>query len=190
MAFIALAAYDYEKVITIFESFNSWVAIDPVSSFAAIFFAYIVLVMIAFPIMYPTIALGFSLTLAFNANSSFALIAGLVILTVSIVIGGIGAFELSRHWLSKTIKNKCLANHRSFIAINHVITRDGWKTVLLLRLTPFPYSLVSYMLGITNLKIKDFICGSLIVSVHIAVWLWIGKSLTNFTELSSSSTEN
>lgn len=84
------------------------------------------------------------------------------------------ALLLSRHWLSKTIKKKCLSNHRSFIAINHVITKEGWRTVFLLRLTPFPYSVVSYLLGLTTLKVKDFVIGSLVVVVHIGIWLYIG----------------
>lgn len=135
--------------------------------------------------MYIVIALGLSLTHAFQPNPYNGLLIGLVVFTLAIITGGLCAFLLSRYWLSKTIKKKCLANHRSFIAINHVITRDGWKTVLLLRLTPFPYALVSYMLGITSLKVKDFLKGSAIIIVHIAVWLWIGKSLTNFTSLTN-----
>ena len=95
-------------------------------------------------------------------------------ITLSVITGGVLALLLSRHWLSKTIKKRCLSKHRSFIAINHVITKDGWKTVALLRLTPFPFSLVSYLLGITTLRVRDFIAGSLIVSVHIALWLYIG----------------
>jgi hypothetical protein len=62
LGFVILAAYDYQRVIQLFDEFNQWLSVEPVLSSIAIFFLYIGLVVIAFPIMYLTIALGFSFT--------------------------------------------------------------------------------------------------------------------------------
>ena len=126
---------------------------DPLTSSVYIFLLYIGLVVFAFPILYMTVALGFAFTQSFESRY-IAFAYGLVLITFSVIAGGVVAMVISRQWLSRTIKRRCLSKHRSFIAINHVVTRDGWKTVFLLRLTPFPYAVVSYLLGFTALKLK------------------------------------
>jgi len=70
------------------------------------------------------------------------------------------------------------------MAVDHIVTQSGWKTVLLLRLTPVPYSIVSYFLGVTKVKVKDYLIGSLVISFHVALWLYIGKSLERFSDVS------
>lgn len=47
-------------------------------------------------------------------------------------------------------------------------------------MTPFPFSAMSYLLGATSLKVKDFLIGSCAVMMHIALFLYIGQSLDNF----------
>lgn len=60
---------------------------------------------------------------------------------------------------------------------------DGWKTVLLVRMTPLPFSVSSYLLGVTSVTIKDFILGSLGEILHIILWLYIGKTLEKFNDV-------
>ncbi|CDW89592.1 UNKNOWN [Stylonychia lemnae] len=179
---VIFAAYDRNQIVDQFNQFVEWVKIEPLLSGLAIFGIYVCLVVFAFPILYMTIALGFAFSQAFESRY-LAFAFGLTMITFSVIFGGVIALLLSRHWLSKTIKKRCLAKHRSFIAINHVITKDGWKTVFLLRLTPFPFSVVSYLLGLTNLRVRDFVMGSLIVSIHIALWLYIGQSIDHFKQI-------
>eukprot|EP00347_Sterkiella_histriomuscorum_P022746 403337312 len=193
---VIYAAYDWDHILQLFNQFVIWVKEDPLTSSFAILVIYVGLVVFAFPILYMTIALGFAFSQAFE-SSYIAFTYGLIIITTSILMGGVVAFEISRRWLSKSIKRRCLSKHRSFIAINHVITKEGWRTVFLLRLTPFPYSVISYLLGFTALKVKDFIIGSLVVGLHVSIWLYIGLSLDHFKQLrnqqnsqSSTSTNN
>jgi uncharacterized membrane protein YdjX (TVP38/TMEM64 family) len=89
-------------------------------------------------------------------------------------------FILSRYLFSRMIQKTCLKHHKSFLAIDAVITNEGWRTVFLLRMTPFPFSVISYLLGITSIKLKDYILGSLSVILHVALWLYIGKTIDKF----------
>jgi uncharacterized membrane protein YdjX (TVP38/TMEM64 family) len=57
--------------------------------------------------------------------------------------------------------------------------------VLLLRLTPVPFSIVSYFLGVTKVKLRDYLIGTSIEGVHIALWLYVGKSLERFSDINS-----
>ena len=49
--------------------------------------------------------------------------------------------------------------------------------MLLLRLTPLTFSFVSYFLGITRVCIRQYLLGSSIISIYIALWLYIGNTL-------------
>ena len=100
-------------------------------------------------------------------------------------MGALSAFFISRHWLGRTIRKRCLKNHKTFMAVNAVISDNGWKTVLLLRLTPLPFSVVSYFLGITKVKTRDFLLGNMIEALHISLWLYVGKSLGRFSDINS-----
>jgi hypothetical protein len=43
-------------------------------------------------------------------------------ITFAILFGALIAFLIAKFWLGKTIKKRCLKNHRSFIAINSIVT--------------------------------------------------------------------
>ena len=61
---------------------------------------------------------------------------------------------------------------------------------MLLRLTPFPFALVSYLLGVTSVKLAEFILGSGIMAVHVAIWLYIGQTLNHFQEIQAKKDAN
>ena len=44
---------------------------------------------------------------------------------------------------------------------------------------------MSYFLGITKVKIRDYLKGTSVVSLYIALWLYIGKSLNKVKEIKS-----
>jgi len=184
LTLFALTAIYYKKVISVFSAFNQQLVIHPFLCCLVLFALYVILVVISFPIMYFTIVLGFSLTQSFQLKKRLVLSGAALLVTVSFVTGGICAFLLSRYWLSKCIKTERLSQHRIFRAINHEVTRNGWKTVLLLRLAPFPFALVSYTMGMTNLKLSCFVKGTFAIALHVIVWLWIGSSITSLTQMS------
>ena len=85
------------------------------------------------PILYITIALGYAYTKAYSKgffflttdpalSSWFGLILAFLIITFSILLGSLVAFQLSRSWLAKAIKSLVFKNHRSFFAIDSILT--------------------------------------------------------------------
>lgn len=118
-------------------------------------------------------------------NSVIAFMAALALISFGMLLGALFSFLISRYWLGKTIKKRCLRNHKSFMAVDSVVTESGWRTVLLLRLTPLPFSIVSYFLGVTKVKLRDYLLGTSIESLHLAIWLYIGKSLERFSDINS-----
>lgn len=89
-------------------------------------------VVVGLPILYITIALGYAYTKAYGKGSSLTtdpalaswigLIFAFLIITFSILLGSLVAFQLSRSWLAKTIKSFVFKNHRSFFAIDSILT--------------------------------------------------------------------
>ena len=68
--------------------------------------------------------------------------------------------------------------YRVFMAIDSVMADEGYKIILLMRFTMLPFSVMSYLLGMTAVKFKDYVIGSLAVSLHIAFFLYLGSTFT------------
>ncbi len=74
---------------------------------------------------------------------------GLPIVLVAATIGACLAFLVARH-LARDKVRQLLEHRRAFVAIDTAVAEDGWKIVLLLRLSPLiPFNLQNYLLGVT-----------------------------------------
>jgi uncharacterized membrane protein YdjX (TVP38/TMEM64 family) len=49
-------------------------------------------------------------------------------------------------------------------------------------MTMFPFSLMSYLLGVTSVSFKNYLLGTLSVCVHVFLWVYIGSTLTMFDD--------
>lgn len=107
----------------------------------------------------------------------------MIFISTGILIGSLISLLVSRYLFYNFVKKNILTYHRNFIAIDAVIAEEGWRTVFLLRLTPFPFGVVSYLLGITSVKLKDYFIGTLSVILHVIVWIYIGQTIEKFSEI-------
>lgn len=65
--------------------------------------------------------------------------------------------------------------------------REGLKLMLLMRICPgIPYILLNFMLGITQISLKDFIIGGLGMLPGMLIRLFIGTTLSELTKDSIS----
>ncbi|SLK10562.1 Uncharacterized membrane protein YdjX, TVP38/TMEM64 family, SNARE-associated domain [Novosphingobium mathurense] len=86
---------------------------------------------------------------------------GLAISVASTMLGGWIAFALSRTALRRWI-TPILHRHPSFSRLDHAMTCEGWRMVMLLRISPvMPFALTSYGLGLTRISQRDFLAGTL-----------------------------
>ena len=51
-----------------------------------------------------------------------------------------------------------------------------------MRMTMFPFSLMSYLLGVTSVTFYNYFMGTLSVCLHVVLWLYIGSTLTMFDD--------
>ena len=101
---------------------------------------------------------GSVLTLA--AGAIFGLGQGVLYVMIGATTGASVAFLLARSVARDAIAQKLAGNPR-FAAIDRAVGREGLKIVVLLRLSPvFPFNMLNYGLGLTNVRFADYVLAS------------------------------
>lgn len=101
---------------------------------------------------------GWILTL--GAGALFGVPIGTVTVSISSTIGATAAFLMGRYFARDAIAKKIEGNSR-FRAVDEAVAREGWKIVLLVRLSPlFPFNLINYAFGLTKVTLRDYFFAS------------------------------
>jgi uncharacterized membrane protein YdjX (TVP38/TMEM64 family) len=94
---------------------------------------------------------------------------GLPLALIGETAGCACSFLLSRYFFGNTLED-WLTGHPMFRAVKHAIEEEGWRTLLLLRLSPaVPPSLLNYLLGLTNIPFGTYLIWSTIGNVPSTV---------------------
>lgn len=101
---------------------------------------------------------GSALTL--GAGAVFGVVWGSLLVSLASTLGATAAFlvgrYLARAWVAKKIEGNA-----SFAAIDRAVAEEGWKIVGLTRLSPvFPFALLNYAFGLTQVKLRDYVLAS------------------------------
>jgi uncharacterized membrane protein YdjX (TVP38/TMEM64 family) len=114
--------------------------------------------------------------LTLGAGVLFGVVGGSICVSVGSTLGAACAFftgrYLTRDWVSKQIEN-----NQKFKAIDEAVKREGAKIVLLTRLSPiFPFNLLNYAFGVTQVSFKDYFFASWIGMIPATVmYVYIGS---------------
>lgn len=116
---------------------------------------------------------GSLLTLA--AGAIFGLGKGIVIVFIAAVLGSSAAFLIARYVARDAIERR-LASNPKFAAIDRAVGVQGRKIVFLLRLSPvFPFNLLNYGLGLTNVRFADYLLASFGMIPGTILFVYYGK---------------
>lgn len=98
--------------------------------------------------------------------------------TLAFVLGR----TLARNWVSRRMER-----YPHFAAINRAIGASGFKIVFLLRLSPiFPFNLLNYALGLTRVRLSDYVIASFLGMLPgTFFYVYLGSLVTNASELLS-----
>lgn len=128
---------------------------------------------------------GSVLTLA--AGAIFGLAKGVMIVFIAAVLGSAAAFLVSRYVARGAIERRLAGNTR-FAAIDRAVGAHGRKIVFLLRLSPvFPFNLLNYGLGLTQVSFADFIIASVGMLPGTLLYVYYGKLAGDVAALASGS---
>ena len=117
---------------------------------AAFLGAYVLVVMLMLP----------AFLLIMVAGAVFGMVEGSILVMVGALIGGTLAFLVARYLARERVARR-VAKHPLMASIDRVIGEDGLKLVFLLRLSPaVPFVLTNYALGVTRVRLLDFVIGT------------------------------
>lgn len=98
--------------------------------------------------------------LTLGAGFIYGVIKGSIFVSIASTLGATLAFIVGRYfarsWVSKQIEG-----NEKFQAIDEAVAEEGWKIVGLTRLSPiFPFNLLNYAFGVTQVSLKDYVVAS------------------------------
>jgi uncharacterized membrane protein YdjX (TVP38/TMEM64 family) len=98
--------------------------------------------------------------LTLGAGAVFGVILGSVVVSIASTIGATCAFFIGRY-LARGWAARRIAGSDKFKAIDEAVGREGWKIVVLTRLSPiFPFNLLNYALGLTMVSLRHYFFAS------------------------------
>ena len=102
--------------------------------------------------------------LTIGAGVLFGLLWGSIYVSIGATIGATAAFLIGRYLARDWVRSQ-LEGNRKFAAIDQAVGREGWKIVLMTRLSPvFPFNLLNYAFGLTAVTLRDY---------FLATWIGI-----------------
>ena len=98
--------------------------------------------------------------LTLGAGAIFGVGLGGLCVSAGATLGATASFLIGRFLARDWVARRIGTNAR-FKAVDAAVGREGWKIVLLLRLSPlFPFGLLNYGLGVSRVRLGDFVLAS------------------------------
>jgi uncharacterized membrane protein YdjX (TVP38/TMEM64 family) len=108
------------------------------------------------------------------SGAIYGLVPGFLLAAVSTMAGAVIAFFLSRSLFRPTVE-RVIANRPRLRNFDALIAQDGWRLVCLLRISPvMPFSVTSYMLGLSSIDLRGYTIGTLASLPALCGYVFIG----------------
>lgn len=145
-----LVAAKYFNLQQVFRDALAWISgLGPVGPLI-----FIALYILACVLLIP----GSILTL--GAGVVFGVVLGSIVVSIASTIGATCAFLIGRYLARGWVAGR-IAGSDKFKAIDEAVGREGWKIVVLTRLSPiFPFNLLNYAFGLTKVSLKHYFFAS------------------------------
>ena len=112
--------------------------------------------------------------LTLGAGVIFGVIWGSLYVFVGATLGAIAAFLVGRYLARGWVKEK-ISSYKKFTNIDKAVSKEGLKIVFLIRLSPlFPFNLLNYALGLTNVSLKDYSLASFGMIPGTIMYVYLG----------------
>lgn len=134
-----------------------------------------------------TVALIPGLILTLAAGFVYGPVWGLVIASPVSVAAATAAFLLGRTFLHDWATRQ-MGDAPRVRAVRQAVTREGFKLVMLLRLSPLvPFNLLNYMLSLSDVRLGTYVIASAIGMLPAtALYVYLGSLATTAAELASA----
>jgi uncharacterized membrane protein YdjX (TVP38/TMEM64 family) len=128
--------------------------------------------------------------LTLGGGFAFGVWRATIAVSLGSTLGAAAAFlvgrTLARGWIEEKI-----ARHPKFRAIDQAVAEQGFKIVLLTRLSPvFPFTFLNYAYGLTKVRFRDYLLASWIGMLPgTLMYVYLGSAVQNLAELAAGKEE-
>lgn len=113
--------------------------------------------------------------LGLAAGAIYGVTLGFGLAAVGVMLGAIGTFGLARSFMRDAIV-RLVAGRAGFRRIDDALTSDGWRLVLLMRISPImPFSLTSFALGLSGMRSRAYLLGTLASLPALLLYVVLGS---------------
>jgi len=122
--------------------------------------------------------------LTLGAGVIFGVLWGSIYVSIGSIFGATFSFLIGRY-LARDWVAKKLESYEKFKAIDQAVGEEGWKIVGLTRLSPiFPFNLLNYAFGLTNVSLKDYFLASWIGMLPGTIlYVYVGSLVGSLAQL-------
>lgn len=126
--------------------------------------------------------------LTLGGGAIYGVVWGSIYVFVAATLGAIFAFLIGRYFARGWVNEK-IRNNMTFQAIDAAVESDGFKIVLLTRLSPiFPFNMLNYVFGVTRVSLKDYILGSIGMIPATIMYVYLGSLIGDVAQLGTQLT--
>ncbi|WP_199310731.1 TVP38/TMEM64 family protein [Phormidium tenue] len=121
--------------------------------------------------------------LTLGGGAIYGLVWGSIYVFVAATLGATFAFLIGRYFARNWVSEK-ISKNVTFRAIDEAVVIDGFKIVLLTRLSPiFPFNILNYVFGVTRVALKDYILGSIGMVPATIMYVYLGSLIGDIAML-------
>jgi len=124
--------------------------------------------------------------LTLGAGFAYGPVYGTLLVMAASNLGANAAFLLGRTVMRERISRR-IAGDARFNAVDAAVGAQGFRVVLLLRLSPlFPFNLLNYALGLTRVRQRDYALASVLgMFPATLLYVYLGSLITSVAQLTS-----
>ena len=124
--------------------------------------------------------------LTLGAGFAYGPVYGTLLVMAASNLGANAAFRLGRTVMRERVSRR-IAGDARFSAVDAAVGAQGFRVVLLLRLSPlFPFNLLNYALGLTRVRQRDYALASLLgMFPGTLLFVYLGSLVTSVAQLTS-----
>ena len=124
------------------------------------------------------------LPLTLGAGFLYGAVIGTLVVSPASVAGASLAFLIARYFARDWVTRR-LKKYPQAAAIDRAIEKNGFKAVVLLRLQPvLPFNILNYALGLTSIRLRDYMLASWIGMFPATVlYVYLGSIMNDISDL-------
>lgn len=126
-----------------------------------------------------------AMVMAMSAGAIFGIVAGVLLSWLGSSVGQVIAFIAGRYVFRDVVVSYLTRQFPKWTAIDSAMSREGWKLVTLLRLSPIaPWNILNYALSVTSVPFATYtIASSLSILPYLVLFVYFGSMARNLADI-------